>query len=106
MLYDGKNPKHYPLVFINEQNEEEVVKYIQYVLVGDDMHLQGRQSKDTPLYAIPLHACAFSIANFWQAGLQDTDLIIFDPSSDNHLVIDNTLFHLGDAGVIMDIHTL
>jgi hypothetical protein len=28
MLYDGSNPKHYPLVFINEQNEEEVAKYI------------------------------------------------------------------------------
>jgi hypothetical protein len=42
MLYDGANPKHYPLVFINEQNEEEVAKYIRYVSVGDDMHLQGR----------------------------------------------------------------
>jgi hypothetical protein len=41
MVYDGSNPKHYPLVFINEQNEEEVVKYIRYVPVGDDMHLQG-----------------------------------------------------------------
>jgi hypothetical protein len=42
MLYDGKNPKHYPLVFVNEQNEEEVAKYIRYMSVGDDMHLQGR----------------------------------------------------------------
>jgi hypothetical protein len=38
--------------------------------------------------------------------LQDTNLAIFDPSSDNHLVVDDTLFHLGDAGVIADVHTL
>jgi hypothetical protein len=65
MLYNGKNPKHYPLVFINKQNEEEIMKYIRYTSVGDDMYLQGRRSKNTPLYAIPLHACALSIANFW-----------------------------------------
>jgi hypothetical protein len=28
MLYNRKNPKHYPLIFINEQNKEEVAKYI------------------------------------------------------------------------------
>ena len=28
--YDATNPKHYPLVFINEQNEEEVANYIRY----------------------------------------------------------------------------
>jgi hypothetical protein len=106
MLYNGSNPKHYALIFINERNEEEVAKYIRYVSIGDDMHLQGRRSKNTPLYAVPLHAHPFSIANFWQSGLQDTDLTIFDPSSDNRLVIDNTLFHLGDAGVIADVHTL
>ena len=26
--YDATNPKHYPLVFINENNEEEVARYI------------------------------------------------------------------------------
>jgi hypothetical protein len=106
MLYDGSNPKHYALVFINEQNEEEVAKYIQYVSVRDDMHLQGQRSKNTPLYAVPLHARAFSIANFWQSGLRDTDLGIFDPSSNDRLIVDNALFHLGDAGVIADVHTL
>src|SRR5947208_3688832 len=102
MLYDGSNPKHYALIFINEKNEEEVAKYIRYISVGDDMHLQGQQSKSTPLYAVPLHARAFSITNFWQAGLQDTDLAIFDPSSDNCLVVDNALFNLRDARVIAD----
>src|SRR5947208_15535736 len=106
MLYDGSNPKHYALIFINKKNEEEVAKYIRYLSVGDDMHLQGRRSKNTPLYAVPLHARAFSIANFWQSGLRDTDLGIFDPSSDDRLVVDKALFHLGDAGVIADIHTL
>jgi hypothetical protein len=106
MLYDGSNPKHYVLVFINEQNEEEVAKYIRYLSVGDDMHLQGRQSKNTPLYAVPLHARAFSIANFWRSGLRDIDLAIFDPASDDRLVINNALFHLGDPGVIADIHSL
>jgi hypothetical protein len=81
LLYDGSNPKHYPLVFINEQNEEEVAKYIRYVSVGDDMHLQGRRSMSTPLYAIPLHARAFSIANFWHSGLRDTDLAISSSST-------------------------
>jgi hypothetical protein len=28
MLYNRSNPKHYSLVFINEQNKEEVAKYI------------------------------------------------------------------------------
>jgi hypothetical protein len=106
MVYDGNNPKYYALIFINEWNEEEVTKYIRYVSVGDDMHLQGRRSKKTPLYAVSLHARPFSIANFWHSGLRDTDLAIFDPSSDDCLVIDNALFYLRDVGVIADVHTL
>jgi hypothetical protein len=106
MLYDGSNPKHYALVFINEQNKEEVTKYIRYLSVGDDMHLQGRRSKNTPLYAVSLHTRAFSIANFWRSGLRDTDLAIFNPTSDDRLVIDNALFHLGDPRVIADVYTL
>jgi hypothetical protein len=106
LLYDGKNPKHYPLIFINEKNEEEVAKYIHYMSVGDDMHLQGRQSKNTPLYTVALHMRPFSITNFWQSGLRDTDLAIFDPMSDNRLIINNALFHLSNAGVIADVHTL
>jgi hypothetical protein len=69
MVYDGNNPKHYAVIFINERNEEEVAKYIWYMSVGDDMHLQGQWSKTTPLYAVPLHARPFSIANFWLSGL-------------------------------------
>ena len=40
--YDATNPKHYPLVFIDEANEEEVAKYIRYHKIGDRVHLQGR----------------------------------------------------------------
>jgi hypothetical protein len=68
MLYDATNPKHYGLIFINKQNEE-VAKYIHYHSIRDGVHLQGRQSKNTPLYAVPLHACAFFITNFFRSGI-------------------------------------
>ena len=104
--YDATNPKHYPLVFINESNEEEVAKYIRYYNIGDGVHLQGRRSKFSPLYAVPLHARAYSIANFFRAGVKDTELAIFHPSATSRLVINDALFHLGDPGIITDIHTL
>ena len=104
--YNATNPKHYPLVFINKANEEEVAKYIRYHKIGDGVHLQGQQSKDSPLYAIPLHACAYSIANFFRAGVKDIELAIFHPSATSCLVIDDALFHLGDPGIIADIHML
>jgi hypothetical protein len=81
MLYNSSNPKHYTLIFINEQNEEEMAKYIRYLSIGDNTHLQGRWSKATPLYAIPLYARAFSIANFFRLGIRDTDLSIFHLSA-------------------------
>ena len=104
--YEATNPKHYPLVFINEANEEEVTKYICYHSIGDGVHIQGQQSKDSPLYAVPLYARAYSIANFFRAGVKDIELAIFHPSATSCLTINNALFHLGDPGVIADIHTL
>jgi hypothetical protein len=106
MLYDATNPKHYMFVFINEDNKEEVAKYIQYVSIRDGVHLQGQRSKNTPLYTIPLYACAFSNANFFRAELKDTDLTIFHPSAISHLIVDDALYYLGDPGVIADIHCL
>jgi hypothetical protein len=106
MLYDPTNSKHYMFVFINEDNKEEIAKYICYVSIRDRVHLQGRRSKKTPLYTIPLHAYAFSNANFFRLGLKNTDLAIFHPSAIGHLVVDDALFHLGDPGVIADIHCL
>jgi hypothetical protein len=106
MLYDSANPKHYALIFINKENKEEVAKYIRYLVVGDNTHLQGRWSKNTPLYAIPLHARTFSIANFFRSGIRDTDLTIFHPSAVGHLIVDNALFHLRDPSIIADVHML
>ena len=54
--YDARNPKHYPLIFINEDRREEVARYIKYLLVGDGIVLQGRHTKHTPTYGAPLHA--------------------------------------------------
>ena len=34
------------------------------------------------------------------------ELAIFHPSATSCLVIDDALFHLGDPGIIADIHTL
>ena len=104
--YDATNPKHYPLIFINENNKEEVARYIRYHNIGDGVHLQGRRSKFSPLYAVPLHARAYSITNFFRAGVKDTELAIFHPSATSRIVIDDALFHLGDPGIIADIHTL
>jgi hypothetical protein len=106
MLYNATNPKHYMFIFINKQNNEEVAKYICYHSIQDGVHLQGQRSKNTPLYTIPLHGHAFSNANFFRSGLRDTDLGIFHPSAISHLVVDDALFHLGDPGVIADIHCL
>jgi hypothetical protein len=106
MLYDATNPKHYMFVFINKQNNKEVAKYIHYHSIQDGVHLQGQRFKNTPLYAIPLYARAFSNANFFRSELRDTDLAIFHPSAISHLVVDDALFYLGDPGVIADIHCL
>ena len=40
--YNAKNPKHYPLIFINENREEEVARFIKYLPVGDGIMLQGK----------------------------------------------------------------
>jgi hypothetical protein len=93
-------------VFVNKENNKEIAKYIYYISIRDEVHLQGQRLKNTPLYGIPLHAYTFSNANFFRLGLKDTDLAIFHPSAVGHLIIDNALFHLGDLGVIADVHCL
>ena len=49
---------------------------------------------------------AFPHANFNGNIPRDTDLAPFHPSALNRAIIDDTLFHLGDPGVIADVHTL
>ena len=39
--FDINNTKHYPLVFINEDEREELAQYIRYVNLGDGVILQG-----------------------------------------------------------------
>ena len=104
--YDARNPKHYPLVFVNENREEEVARFIKYTLVGDGIVLQGKRAKHTPTYGAPLHARPFPHPNFNGNTLHDTELALFHPSAINHTIVDDTLLHLGDAGVIADVHTL
>ena len=104
--YDGHNPHHYPLVFINEDREEETVRFIRYHPIGDGITLQGKCSKFTPTYGAPLHARPFPHANFNGPAPRDTDLALFHPSAPNRAIIDDALLHLGDAGVIADVHTL
>ena len=52
-----------------------------------------------------LHTRAFPNANFNGCMPRDTDLAHFHPSAPNRLIIDDALFHLGDPGVIADVHT-
>jgi hypothetical protein len=70
------------------------------------MAVQGCHKKDNPIYGIALHACAYPHPNFHAPGVKDTDLTIFHPSSVNRQLVDDTLIHLVDAGVIVDVHTL
>ena len=104
--YNAHNPRHYPLVFVNEDREEEVAKFIRYHPTGDGITLQGKRSKFTPTYGAPLHARPFPHVNFNGPIPRDTDLAIFHPSAPNRTIVDDALLHLGDAGVIADVHTL
>ena len=54
--YDAHNPRHYPLVFINVDRQEEVARFIRYHPIGDGIMLQGKCSKFTSVYGAPLHA--------------------------------------------------
>jgi hypothetical protein len=106
MLYDDTNPAHYQLLFSNEQGQAEMAKYIRYILVRDGMAVQGCRKKGDPVYGMALHARAFPHPNFHSPGIKDTDLTIFHPSSVNRRLVDNTLIHLTDAGVVADVHML
>ena len=104
--YDARNPKHYPLIFVNENREEEVARFIRYLPVGDGMVIQGKRAKHTHTYGAPLHARPFPHPNFNGNTPRDTELAIFHPSALNRTIVDDALLNLGDAGVIADVHTL
>jgi hypothetical protein len=106
MLYDSTNQGHYQLLFSNELGQAEVAKYICYVSVRDGMAVQGYRKKGDPIYGMALHARTYPHPNFHSPGTKDTNLTIFHSSSVNCQLIDDTLIHLVDAGVIANVHTL
>jgi len=81
--YDRTQPHLYPIVFLNEEGQAETAQYISYRSINEDTHLVGIRRKGACEYSTPLHAWAFPSPNFNRAGVKDTDLNIFHPSSTN-----------------------
>ena len=106
MCFNPGNTSHYPLVFIGTDARPHAAKYIHYLLVNDGVIHQGTEGKDKAIYSTPLHARSYPTPNFYCLGVKDTDHTIFHPSSTTCLVVDNALYHLGDPGVIADVHML
>ena len=106
MHFNPGNTSHYPLVFIGIDARPHAAKYIRYLSVNDGVIHQGTEGKNKAIYGTPLHAHSYPTPNFHRPGAKDTDHTIFDPSSTSHLVVDNALYHLGDPGVIADVHML
>ena len=103
-LFDAGNTGHYPLVFLNEQDQPEVAKYICFRTVNKEMHLVGTRGKGEAEYATPLYAKAYPSPNFNHCGVKDTDLNIFHPAHTSRLLVDTTLVTLRDLGVLANIH--
>ena len=106
MRFNPGNTSHYPLVFIGVDARPRAAKYICYLSVNDGVIHQGTEGKDKAIYGAPLHAHSYPTPNFHRPGAKDTDHTIFDPSSTSRLVVDDALYHLGDPGVIADVHML
>ena len=83
MIYDYANPNYYQLIFVNEQRQAKVARYIKYTSVRDGMAVQGCQKKGDPIYGMALHAHPYPHPNLTGPGIKDTDLTIFHPSSVN-----------------------
>ena len=103
-LFDAGNTGHYPLVFLNEQDQPEVAKYICFRTVDEETHLVGTWGKGEAEYATPLYAKAYPSPNFNRCGVKDTDLNIFHPAHTSRLLVDTALVALRDPGVLADVH--
>ena len=103
-LFDAGNVGHYPLVFLNEQDQPEVAKYICFRTVDEETHLVGTRGKGEAEYATLLHAKAYPSPNFNRCGVKDTNLNIFHPAHTSRLLVDTALVALRDPGVLADIH--
>jgi len=106
MKFNLGNPAHYPFVYTDNNACPRAAKYIRYLSLKDGVVHQGTSGKNKPIYATPLHARAFPTPNYHRPGIKDTDLYIFHPSSASRTIVDDALYHLGDPGVIADVHTL
>jgi len=106
MHFNFSNTSHYPFVYINLDHRPCTAKYIHYLSVNNGVIHQGTEGKDKTVYGTPLHTQAFPTPNFRHPGVKDTDHTIFNPSSTSRLVVDDTLYHLRDPGVIADVHML
>ena len=105
-LFNAGNPGHYPLVFLNKQNQSEVAKYICFCTTEEETHLVGTQGKGEAEYATLLHTKAYPSPNFSRCRIKDTDLNIFYPAHISHLLVDMALVNLKDPGVLADVHRL
>ena len=103
-LFDAGNAGHYPLVFLNEQDQPEVAKYICFRTVNKETHLVGTRGKGEAKYATPLYAKAYPSPNFNRRGVKDTDLNIFHPAHTSRFLVNAALVNLKDPGVLADIH--
>ena len=103
-LFDTGNTGHYPLVFLNKQDQPEVTKYICFRTVDEEMHLVSTWGKGKAEYTTPLHAKAYPFPNFNHHGVKDTDLNIFHPAHTSHLLVNTALVALRDPGVLADVH--
>jgi len=106
MHFNPGNTSHYPLIFIGTDARPCAAKYICYLSVNNGIVHQGTEGKNKAIYGTPLHARAFPTPNFHCPGVKDTNHTIFDPSSVSHLVVDDSLYHLGDPGIVADVHML
>ena len=106
MHFNPANSSHYPFVFVGPDHRPRIAKYICYLNVNDGVTHQGTEGKGKATYGTPLHAQAFPTPNFHHPGVKDTNHTIFDPSSTSRLVVDDALCHLGDPGIVANVHTL
>jgi len=106
MYFNPGNTSHYPLVFVGTDTRPHAAKYIRYLSVNDGIIHQGTEGKNKAIYGTPLHTHSYPTPNFHHPGVKDTDHTVFNPSSTSCLVINDTLYHLGDPRVIADVHTL
>ena len=103
-LFDAGNVGYYPLIFLNEQDQPEVAKYICFRTVDEETHLVGTWGKGKAEYATPLYAKAYPSPNFNRCGVKDTDLNIFHPAHTSRLLVDTALISLRDPGVLADVY--